>query len=426
MHTNSFSGRPHAFTLVELMVSTAILGLLLIVLVQMTNQTTKTWRYTTGKIEQFREARTAFETMTRRIGQATLNTYWDYQYAPGDTAKANPLAYGRQSDLFFVSGGMQHATGTTSTGAVPSLMPGTVPIRPTHGIFFQAPLGYVVSSSTISSANGNLSTNDYQELHGLDNLLNTWGYYVEVNDDAQTGQRPPIFTNPNSPPLRVRSRLMELMQPSNQLTVYNDTLPYILSPSANAALGVKFDWFTQAIQAGPSTATSVGGFHVLAENVIALIILPKLSKQDLQDPQNQTVLGSVPDAALAPNYYYNSAGTGQATITPLLNSKNQLPPVVQVTMVAVDESSISRLMSGADVSTSETQAQQLMATLGITGGTRFVDATKYESDLLMNPTVGAADKKCLEQVLIDNKIIYRIFTTNVSIRAAKWSRAEKN
>jgi uncharacterized protein (TIGR02599 family) len=61
-------------TLVELAVSTAVLALLLLLLLSMVNQTDSVWRQTRGKIEQFREAREGFESMTRRLGQATLNT----------------------------------------------------------------------------------------------------------------------------------------------------------------------------------------------------------------------------------------------------------------------------------------------------------------------------------------------------------------
>jgi len=36
------------------------------------------------------------------------------------------------------------------------------------------------------------------------------------------------------------------------------------------------------------------------------------------------------------------------------------------------------------------------------------------------------DLKNLEKYLVDNRIKYRIFTSNVSIRAAKWSRTQEN
>src|ERR1043165_7333896 len=75
------SPRPNsAFTLVELMVSTAVIVLIFATLLTMTDSTQRLTQSTSAKVEQFREARVAFEAMTRRISQATLNTYWDYQY----------------------------------------------------------------------------------------------------------------------------------------------------------------------------------------------------------------------------------------------------------------------------------------------------------------------------------------------------------
>src|SRR5437867_2293961 len=79
------------FTLVEVMVSMAILVLLLLVLVSITDATRKTWSYTSSKIEQFQDAREAFESITRKLSQATLNTYWDYDNP------LTPTRYLRQS-----------------------------------------------------------------------------------------------------------------------------------------------------------------------------------------------------------------------------------------------------------------------------------------------------------------------------------------
>jgi uncharacterized protein (TIGR02599 family) len=83
------------FTLVELLVSTALLTGLVLILVSILDQTQKTWRFTRTKVEQFSGARAAFEAMTRRLSQATLNTYWAYD----DPAK--PTRYIRQSSCGF-------------------------------------------------------------------------------------------------------------------------------------------------------------------------------------------------------------------------------------------------------------------------------------------------------------------------------------
>ena len=67
-----------AFTIVEVLVASSVLLMIVVLLLNMVTQTSKSWKATTGKIEQFRAARDAFDTMTRRLGQATLNTYLDY------------------------------------------------------------------------------------------------------------------------------------------------------------------------------------------------------------------------------------------------------------------------------------------------------------------------------------------------------------
>ena len=165
--------RRRAFTLVELLVSMVVLSLMLVLLAQLTGSTQKVWTSTVGKVEQFRDARQAFESMTRRLSQATLNTYWDYQLSNGV-----PAFYVRQSELRFISGN------TTLLQINPDV--GHGPSRPTHAIFFQAPQGFVTDTA------------DY---HGLDNLLNTWGYCIEFSDDSAI--RPSFLTSlPNPPPLR--------------------------------------------------------------------------------------------------------------------------------------------------------------------------------------------------------------------------------
>ena len=73
------SGRHRlAFTLIEVLLSTAVLAVLVVLFASMVAQTSALWKRTTGKVEQFRQARNGFERMTSQLAQATLNTYWDY------------------------------------------------------------------------------------------------------------------------------------------------------------------------------------------------------------------------------------------------------------------------------------------------------------------------------------------------------------
>src|SRR3954452_20334103 len=99
--------RPRAsgFTLIELVASAAVITLLMLMLVQMSKSTADTWSKGLSRAEEFRESRRAFETVTRRLATATLNTYWDYEYPKGiDPANPRdipPTGYQRQSELRF-------------------------------------------------------------------------------------------------------------------------------------------------------------------------------------------------------------------------------------------------------------------------------------------------------------------------------------
>ena len=380
--------RSHGFTLIELMLSTAIISLIMLILVSVTTQTSATWRYTTGKIEQFRESRAAFESITTKISQATLNTYWDYGY---DSAGL-PTRYERRSELRFNSGSADALIG--SIGPVDGS--GEKGTRVTHAVFFHAPIGIVGSANP--------------QYHGLESLLNVWGYYVELNSDSNF--RPPFLNNAASPaPLRYRFRLMEFMQPSENLSTYSYTSGVLGGkPVATTYQGT--EWFKNAVNATPSN-TSPSPSRPVAENIIALIITPRLSKRDEQEVKGGA--SEIDSSPLAPKYSYDSSLTkndGQAGTDPRINPKNQLPPVLQITMVAIDETSAARLNLG-------TATGDIFKLKG-----KFADTTKYTSDLVVQP--GAAADVSLEKTLIDKKVNYRIFTTNVPIRAAKWSRDQVN
>jgi uncharacterized protein (TIGR02599 family) len=88
------------FSILEMLVSTAILAVLMGLLFSVLNSGTKLWSTGASKIQAFQEARAAYEVMTRKIGQATLNVYWDYE----TNSFGDPIRYKRQSELQFLSG----------------------------------------------------------------------------------------------------------------------------------------------------------------------------------------------------------------------------------------------------------------------------------------------------------------------------------
>jgi uncharacterized protein (TIGR02599 family) len=365
MSSRSAKSRRGAFTLVELLLSTAVLSLIVLMLVAMTNQTAATWRYTTGKIEQFSGARDGFESLTRQIGQATLNTYYDYYNASGEPRTTDnagifvPKSYGRQSELRFISGSMDRSNSYNGQ-PFPALAADASRPRPTHGVFFHAPLGLV---------------EDVPKHGGLQGLLNSWGYYVEFDSDERN--RPAFLQGASTiAPPRWRYRLMEFMQPSEKMETYK-------APG---------NWFAGAVNQ-PGTPSA----HVRAENVLALVIQPALSPKD---ERALTPPPTVPGTALAPSYSYDST---QKNPTPALNPHHQLPPTVRVTMVSVDEPSAIRLANGST-----------MPDLGLENLFRTdtpKSAESYDQDLAT-----------LEATLSQKRASYRVFTTTVIIRGAKWSK----
>jgi len=339
-----------AFTLVELLVAAAVLALLVALLLNMVTQTSKTWKSTSGKIEEFRGARDSFDAITRHLQQATLNTYLDYV----TNTSGVPIGYQRQSQLRFLSGPTMTILSNSLTTT-----------NPTMAVFFQAPNGF--------------STNSSNSI--LQNALNTWGYFIEYASDSNSM---PSFVHTKT---RNRYRLMELMEPTENLSIYNYT--------TNASYA-GIDWITNSL-ALPSGRP----VHVVADNVIALIILPKLSPADMSTWNS---LGSNYTAAsLASNYTYSSA-TNQNVSTgdPNLNTHHQLPPDIQVTLIAVDEASAIRFPS---------IYQNLASMLS----PLFTSAASYTNDL-----------QTLQSFLSTNHMNFRVFFTDVMVKGAKWSGSQTN
>lgn len=384
-------GRP-GFTLVELLVAMSVLVLLSLVLVGMTNATSKIWRDSRTRITAFQDARGAFERMTFNLGQATLNTYLDYYDGPGGTGVSRtdlarssggvtstavinfkPKSYGRAADLQLVCGPSEQG----STALVPSNAGSGY--RPSHAVFFTCPRGHVADDPSRDS------------FRNLSNLLNALGYYIDFSDEnnSNSGTRPRFL---NTAASSWRYRLMELNQPSEYLGVYNS--------SANGSQGGysysgSNSWYKQAVD--PAAGPSAAPVYVVANNVIALVVRPETTNAAASLQSSAT--------EIAPGYYYDTkqyAGNIGANTPAAQLSKNQLPPLVQVTLVAIDSTSALRL------------ASQYNATPPpLVSSTMFSDVTRYADDL-----------KTLEQTLQAGHYNYRIFTTEVAIPGAKWSQTQ--
>jgi len=338
------SRRNSAVTVVEVLVNVSILMLLMLVISSVINVTGKVWKSTSGKIEGFQASRAAFDTMTRKLGQATLNSYYDYFDSNGRSASdagysGIPARYGRQSELHFKTG--------------KSILPAQVG----QAVFFQTPAGE--SGKTYGA---------------LNELLNACGYFIRFGSDSSANSLSgrPAFLDEEKVSLKYRFRLMELSQPAEELKIYD--------PNSGAS-----DWYSAPLAKSPPLIREV------AENVIALVVLPK--KPDWEEKQDDA-RGLV---RIGNEYEYDSRGSWNGGDQPL--SMNQLPPLLQVVMVAIDEVSAKRLQGSATTAPD----------LGISGNL-FQKAERIDADLAT-----------LERKLQEKHLNYRIYQTEIPLRGSRWS-----
>lgn len=306
-------------TLVEMLVSTAILALILIVILQSITMVSQNWK--SGSVDAWAPAEDAFARISQRLAAATLEPYQDYVDATGAVGSSSgfvPDHLARCSDLAFISG--------------PGLLDSTR-ITAGDGVFFISPHGYSPSEAH----------------NGLDRLLNAEGYYVEFDND----------TGPFTSQSFYRWRLKEIVQPSEDLNIFTTT--------TSAA------FLQQLVPAGTSTPT-------LADNIIALLVLPERAAQDT-------------DPDLAPTFHYDSRDATQ----PLTH--HQLPPRIKLALVAIKELSAQTLAQRYGTTAPPLLAQNL-----------FQNADHFSSDL-----------STLDGALTDQKIEHRIFQRDLSLPASAWT-----
>jgi len=312
------------FTLLELLVSIAVLALIMAIVLQALSQAQSTWRTASTRVSQFRDARLAFELITRNVSQATLNSNWDYVYersgtnvpdpVTGRELPDKPIAYQRYSDLQFFTG---QSVDIFKDEA-----------HPTHALFFQGLLGYSRDPKFVD----------------LGNLLNGRGYYLEYGDDSSF--RPAFLASASSPiPLRNRMRLMEFIPPAEENRIYDSAAT---SPNS---------WFAEG-----DGALIARHSRPIAENIIALVISPQIPKSTDLITKIETT------------YQYNSA-------EPLQNHQpHLLPPEVSITMVAIDNASAVRLEL-SQANQSGPRPAQLSTVSLMLDPQWFTDAQLFESDM---------------------------------------------
>lgn len=330
--------RASGFSFVELLTVVAVLSILMTLIFSAIDGMGKIMQGSKVKVQSFQRARIVFESIGRKIGQATLNTYWDYD-PPLDQIKSGevPKQYIRYSELHFISGAAKTLIGS-----------GNGNVNPGQAVFFQAPLGM----SSVSN---------------LPTLLNALGYYVEFGDDGSN--RPTFFPNPSAggPSVRYRYRLMEFSQMAENLSVYQSG---------------GYDWFQDNL----ATAS-----NPLAENVILLAVLPMESSQ--KDPEGDD---------LAPDFLYDSRLDNHTPGTSQPDTAHQLPPLVELIMVTIDETSAARLQGNSQTAPLQLGLEKL-----------FLEAAKRDEDIqtledILNAKAGNQGGNTI-------RMKYRIFRTKVTL-----------
>lgn len=275
--------RTKGFTLVELLVSMTVLAVLLAIISQVLATVQKSWRSTSAKVSQFREARRAFDVIKRNLSQATLNTYLHYDFGGNrDQAtgfintNAVPTGYLTHSELQFLCGPAESIPQANFSQTR----------NPGHAVIFQANLGF-------------------SDLYpSLPTTLNPRGYYLEFGDDAAL--RPPFLANKVA--TRVRYRLMEYAPPTEANTIYDLT-----RRTGNNI------WYEQ-----------IAAFsRPVADNVVGLYFSPKRPLAD----------GTGNPRAIAPNFIYDSTKPSPGQSKP----SHELPPQMDVFMIVIDEASAENL-----------------------------------------------------------------------------------
>ncbi len=373
------------------MVATSLLAMMLVMVFQMLRGIQTTWKRTRQTVGEFRDSRQGFDEITRRIGGATLNTYWGYKSQKSASGRSAGQAFIPQSELHFVCGPVKEL-------GIQEPKSAQVGARYTHGIFFQAPFGFTVAKDEVEK--------NELKFDQLNSTLNAWGYYIEFNTDEL--DRPEFLTSIENAPLpRPRYRLMEFRQPTEYLQIYKLNLRRLEKVDKN----VLYQWFNTGLYSVNSewNTTLIGrnepGFfrttRTLSENIIAMILRPR--EADERALGGGGAAGQEDKKFLAPNFLFDSRNFQYATSAEGAASRHQLPPIIDITFIAIDEPGFGVYCTKNDIKTAAEDP-------ALMDPAWFQVAKDFSSDLR------AVEEKLKGLGLQD----YRIFNTSIRMRESKW------
>lgn len=234
------SRRQHGWTFIEVMVSTAILVLLLVLMAEALNTTQHSWMTSRTAAGTQQNLDAANGIIGRQLQQATLQTRSGYDMNLNQIVPA--------SDLHFVC------------GPAAELLPG---LQGACGdaVFFQRP-----AADTSS---------------GLRQVLLCCGFFVQYSGDEAWR---PVFSN--AIPMQRRFRLLQFHQSAGEMTLFqtngvNGAPPKLAQMTSRTDL---YEWFSQPIGGNSSYPSHVS---VVAENVVAMFLQTTPAAQRCYDTRRQ-------------------------------------------------------------------------------------------------------------------------------------------
>jgi len=189
---------------------------------------------------------------------------------------------------------------------------------------------------------------------------------------------------------------MEFSPTAEKNRIYDSTLRPITANSKQWFLqpGTGSGDARQNTATASETAATRAFARPVAENILMLVI----------SPQTHTLgaTGSAVPTAIAPAYAYDSVLVANATASNPQGTQHLLPPLLKVAMVALDARS-GETLSG--------NPQMISALMTEVGGL-FNAAANFDDNL----------NSGLVTALNQRRLSYRIFTTTIPLKQARWSK----
>jgi uncharacterized protein (TIGR02599 family) len=288
------ASRFHAFTLIEVLVSIAVLALMLTILADLMTRTQDTVTKASAHATEFQEARRALDGINNILSQATMDAVWAYRHSATDASSIT--GYDRTSDHHFILGPASDLLkGGSEAG---------------QAVFFQAPLGKAKSLTK-------------GRLH---DLVNCCGFYIQYGSDLT--ERPAFMKTEQATvlnPERKRFRLMRYTQPSDDSILYGDATRLGLNRLTSRSQALR--WYQEDLASDSQP---------LADNILALVLAPYATHTN----------GASTTLAPDPAYGYDSRDFQWNGVNDTNKSRrHQLPAMVGVTMIVADERSYEALVS---------------------------------------------------------------------------------